>query len=91
MVTPLCDLTQIAFRLSGDTDVASVQNQPVMCVEAKRCRNVFLERLFDREYCFSGCNASSIGHTKYVGVDGNGWFSKRCVENDVCGFSADPG
>jgi len=79
------------FRLAGDTNVAPVQDQPVMCaVQVMLWRDPH-ELGFDGVRCFAVSKASAIGDTKDVGIDGDGAFAKNFHQHDIRSFAANAG
>lgn len=62
-----------------------------MCVLKKLLWSEFGQSIFDFERVFSLCQAGAVCNAKNMRVYGDRWFTKRSIENDVRGFSADPG
>ena len=79
MIAIGCDLTDITFGLSRHTDVASVQDQPVVSIDTKRFGNMLFQGLLDSQDSFSGGDPGSVGNTEDVGVHRNRGFPESGI------------
>jgi hypothetical protein len=66
-----------------------VQDQPVVCVAAKRLRDDPLQFGFDIVDRPAWSKARSITDPEYVCVDGEGFLAKRRVENNIGRLASD--
>ena len=81
----------LAQRTPSHTDVASVQNEPVMGMWLVIRRDDILEFHLDLERCRTRCKAGPVGHAKNVSVDRDRGLPEGNVEDHVRGFAAHPG
>ena len=85
------DRTFGAPRFAGETDVATVQDQPVMSVLLEFIKHYFQKFVFDHAHIIATRDARTIRYTKDVRVDGDRRMTERCVQDHVCGLTSHAG
>lgn len=63
----------------------------MMCAEAKGCRRLFVELLFNRQWRFAFGEAGAISNAEDVCVDREGFGTECRVHHDIGGFASYPG
>lgn len=71
--------TRGALGAPRGAGIATMQNQPVVCISDKLIRNDFDELLFDLQDILAGCKSSSVRYSKNMGIDRHGGFTKRRI------------
>ena len=87
----IVDQAYVAARLARQTDVAAVQDQPVMGVQHEFGRDHFLQPEFDLERRLARCEAGAVADAEHMGIDRHGGFAERHVEHDIGGLAAGAG
>jgi len=90
-LTEIGDQAPFAKRPPRQTDIAPVQNKPVVGMALVFGRHDLLELAFHFERCFSDRKPGTVSDPKDVGVDRNGRLAKGDIENHIRRFAADPG
>ena len=66
-----------------------MQNQQVMGILKVAFRRKFEQFLLYMQHRFARAQPSSVGNSKNMRVHRNSRFSKRGIQDNVCGFAAD--
>jgi hypothetical protein len=85
------DRALLAQRALGLADVAAVQDQPVVGMQAKRRRHDLFELELDLERRLARRHSGAVADAENMGVDGEGLLAECDVEDDVGGLAADAG
>src|SRR6266403_366255 len=88
-LTEIGDQALLAQRPTRQTDIAPVQDQPVMRMAFVFRRYYAIELHLDLQWRLAGCDAGSIADTEDMGIDGNRRLTKGDIEHDICGLAAD--
>ena len=80
-----------AFGFAGFAHVAAMQDQPVMGMLLPFRGDDFFQRRFGGVGIAGVTQADAVGDAKYMRIHCDGSLSKRAVQPDVGGFSANAG
>lgn len=86
-----CDDAVGTFGIASLANIAPMEDQPVMGVEAKFWRNVFFQGLFDLQGSFARSKSRSVGDAEDMCIYGHGGFLKGDVAHHVGGFASNTG
>ena len=90
VVAQVFNNTATTAGLTRNAGVTAMQNQPVVSILKKWFRHMAKQFLLDLNDVFPFGDAGSVRDAKDVGVHGHGGLTKRCVEDHIGRFSADP-
>ena len=63
----------------------------MMRAETKRLRRFFVQRFFDGQHAFAGCQSRSIADSKNVRIDGKGLGAEGGVHHHIRGLATNTG
>src|SRR3546814_11084911 len=73
------------------SDVTAVEDQPVMCADAKRRGHLPFELLLDRKHGLSGRKAGAVADAEDMGIDRKGLRPEGAVHHDIRRLAHDAG
>lgn len=80
-----------AFWCACDTNIATMQNEPVVGVELEFWCNKLFEAFFNGRDILAGCDARAIRYPENVRIDCDRGMSKSRIEYNICCFSTHAG
>src|SRR3546814_1648166 len=80
-----------AFGRTSLADVTAVEDQPVMCADAKRRGHLPFELLLDRKHGLSGRKAGAVADAEDMGIDRKGLRPEGAVHHDIRRLAPDAG
>ncbi len=78
-------------RLAGGTDIAPMEDQPVVCILQKRFGYETHELVLDLKRCLANSQTCAIGNPKDVGVNRQCSLTERGVQDNVSSLTPYPG
>ena len=69
--------------------ITAMQNQQVMGILKVAFRRKFEQLLLHMQHRFARAQPSSVGNSKNMRVHCDSRFSKRGIQDNICGFAAD--